>query len=107
MLGPAALRQVRASSAVTTEVLQPKCALMPSARGITRTSWSLCFLTSIKQLPRHGGTSDTAWGAAMDGYWFSGETGWKDQEWGSLKVKKLLGCMELLTGASEKLGQPL
>ena len=38
---------------------------------------------------------------------FSGETGWKDQEWGSLRVKKLLGCMELLYGASDKLGEPL
>ena len=43
----------------------------------------------------------------MEWYRFSGETGWKDQEWGSLKVKELLGCMELPTGASEKLGQPL
>ena len=37
---------------------------------------------------------------------FSGETRWKDQEWGSLKVKKLLGCMELLRGASDKVGEP-
>ena len=37
---------------------------------------------------------------------FSGEARWKDQEWGSLKVKKLLGCMELLCGASDKVGEP-
>lgn len=35
---------------------------------------------------------------------FSLETGWKNQELDSLKVKKLLGCMELLNRVSDKLG---
>lgn len=64
-------------------------------------------MTSVKELPRHGGKSDTSGGAAMDRFWFSGATGWKDQEWGSLKVKKFLGCMELLTGASGEVGSAL
>lgn len=38
---------------------------------------------------------------------FSGETGWKDVVWGSLKARKLLGYRELLSGASDMLGEPL
>lgn len=38
---------------------------------------------------------------------FSLETGWKNQELDSLKVKKLLGCMELLNRVSDKLGLAL
>lgn len=80
MLGHKIWDKAEFGPCATAEVLQPRCAPMPSAWGTGRRSWipACCHRagTWMEELLRCGGTGPSAWGAVLDGCRFFRRDRW-------------------------------